>query len=347
MNSTANTISSVGNYYMNPPKCTEYDYIDFLVGTQRVYSCLEAERVQPPDKQMPSHDSINRLLYRLEPGSDPLWKEVEPHVNKTRGMLVIDDSTLDKIYSKKIELVTHHWSGKHHRVVKGINLISLLWTDGDSQLPCDYRVYAKDADGLTKNDHFRAMLKQAQDRGFAPACVSFDSWYSSLENLKIIRDYGWMWLTRFKSNRLVNPDDTGNRPVSEVEIACQGTIVHLKGYGMVKIFKIVSQNGDTDYWSTNNLEIDDLGIVKYTEWNWAIENYHRGIKQYCGIERAQVRGEKAQRNHIGLAIRAFLRLERFSFRTGYSWFETKTSIIREAVRAYLKNPFCCLQQSTA
>jgi hypothetical protein len=61
---------------------------------------------------------------------------------------------------------------------------------------------------------------------------------------------------------------------------------------MVKIFKIVSQNGDTECWATNNLEIDDLGIVKYTEWNWAIENYHRGIKQYCGIERAQVRGSE-------------------------------------------------------
>lgn len=70
---------------MNPPKCTEYDYIDFLVGTQRVYSCLEAERVQPSDKQMPSHDSINRLLYRLEPSSDPLWKEVNPTLKKPWG----------------------------------------------------------------------------------------------------------------------------------------------------------------------------------------------------------------------------------------------------------------------
>lgn len=89
------------------------------------------------------------------------------------------------------------------------------------------------------------MLQQAKDRGFSPEYVSFDSWYSSLENLKLIRDYGWIWLTRLKSNRLVNPDDTANQPLSKVEIAPQGTIVHLKGYCMVKIFKIVSRNGDT------------------------------------------------------------------------------------------------------
>jgi hypothetical protein len=33
-----------------------------------------------------------------------------------------------------------------------------------------------------------------------------------------------------------------------------------------------------------------------------------------------------------------LRLEHHSFHKGISWFEAKTSIIREAVRAYLAKP---------
>jgi hypothetical protein len=36
---------------MNPPKVNEYDYINFLIGTQRVYSCTEAARVQPEQPQ--------------------------------------------------------------------------------------------------------------------------------------------------------------------------------------------------------------------------------------------------------------------------------------------------------
>jgi len=71
---------------------------------------------------------------------------------------------------------------------------------------------------------------------------------------------------------------------------------------------------------------------------WRIEEYHRGIKQFCGVERAHHRSAIAQRNHIGLALRAFLRLESHRLRTGVSWFETKTSIVPEAVRAYLANP---------
>src|SRR4051794_21124092 len=64
--------------------------------------------------------------------------------------------------------------------------------------------------GLMSMNHFVSMIATAHARGFTPECVAFDSWYASLTNLKRVRDYQWIWLTRFKSNRLVNPDDTGN-----------------------------------------------------------------------------------------------------------------------------------------
>jgi hypothetical protein len=168
--------------------------------------------------------------------------------------------------------------------------------------------------------------------------VIFDSWYSSLPNLKAIRGYGWIWLTQLKSNRHVNPDRSGNRPVSEIEIAETGTVVHLKGYGFIKVFKIVTPHGDIEYGATNDLDMSELQRLKYAELAWTIETYHRGIKQFCGIERAQVRAARAQRNHINLALRAFLRLESYCFVKGISWFEAQTAIIREAVRAYLAQP---------
>jgi len=70
--------------------------------------------------------------------------------------------------------------------------------------------------------------------------------------------------------------------------------------------------------------------IRWAGYAWTIEYYHRGIKQFRGIERAQVRAARAQRNHIGLCLRAFLRLESHCYRTGISWFEAKTTIIRAA-----------------
>ena len=204
---------------MNPPKYNEYDYINFLIATQKAYSGTEAERVQPESANPPAHDAITRLLHRMEPSSETLWLEGQQHVSLNTGILVIDDSTLDKFYAEKMELVTRHWSGKHGRVVQGINLITLLWTEGDRHIPLNYRFYEKSVDGATKNDHFRTMLQTARVRGFDPECVVFDSWYSSLDNLKLIRRYNWIWLTRLKRNRHVNPDNTGNRPLSDVDTA--------------------------------------------------------------------------------------------------------------------------------
>ena len=74
----------------------------------------------------------------LNPLSNELWQEAKAYVELEQGMLVVDDTMLDKCYAKQMELVSRQWSGKHKRVVQGINLTSLLWSDGDKHIPCDY-----------------------------------------------------------------------------------------------------------------------------------------------------------------------------------------------------------------
>lgn len=330
---------------MNKTRCSEQDYIDFLIATPKQYSGVEAAKVQPERSQMPSHDSFTRLLTRLEPSAEALWQEAQSQVERGKGVLLIDDSTLDKPSAKAIELVGRHWSGKHHEVVQGINLVTLLWMDGERHIPCDYRLATKGVDGLTKNDHFQHMIQVAQQRGFIPECVLFDSWYSSLANLKLVRDLEWRWLTQLKRNRLVNPNGAGLRPLSEAELSATGTVIYLKGYGLVKVFKLVTPDGDIEFWATNDLAMTELQRLHFTEFIWAIESYHRGIKQCCGIEKAQVRSAVAQRNHIGLPLRAFLRLERVAFISGCSWYELKPDIIRRAVAAYLAHPRYSLSYS--
>ena len=119
----------------------------------------------------------------------------------------------------------------------------------------------------------------------------------------------------------------------------------LEGYGLIRVFKIVITEDDIEYWATNDLQMDELTRVKWAGYSWTIENYHRGLKQFCGVERATVRAARAQRNHIGFCLRAFLRLEIHCYHKGISWFEAKTSIIREAVRAYLAKPLYTLNST--
>lgn len=323
---------------MNAPRCTPEDYIQFLLATPKACSATEAARVQPAGPNRPAHDAFTRLLHRLEPDPGALWDEVRPLVDRSSGVLVLDDTTLDKPHARHITLVTRHWSGKHRRVVDGINLLTLVWTDGDRVYPTDYRIYHKAVDGNTKNDHFRALVAQAHARGFKPRCVLFDSWYAGVDNLKAVRACGWTFLGRLQGNRLVRVDRGPPTPVSEAPIAATGTVVWLPEFGPVKVFRVVARDGDTEHWVTNDVGQDEMTRVALAELAWAVEEYHRGLKQCTGVERCQTRMTRAQRNHIGWAIRALVRLEWHRFTTGISWFEAKTRIIRDAVRAYLARP---------
>ena len=109
----------------------------------------------------------------------------------------------------------------------------------------------------------------------------------------------------------------------------------LTGYELVQVFGIATPDGGTGYWATNDLSMTDLTRLQLAEFSWAIEHDHRGLKQCTGVERCPCRSARAQRNHIGLALRAFLRFEAHCFAKGISWVEAKTAIIRDAVRSYV------------
>ena len=97
---------------MNPPKCDELDYIHFLLAAQTVFTNTEAARCHPgAGTDGPAHDAYTRLLYRAQADGDALWKEVRPCVRLTEGILVIDDTTLDKLYARAIRLVTRQAQG--------------------------------------------------------------------------------------------------------------------------------------------------------------------------------------------------------------------------------------------
>lgn len=335
---------SVGG--MSPARVTPEDYIQFLIGSPRVVSATEAARVHPPGPQAPAHDAYTRLLHRLEPDPTALWQEVRPRIDPLAGVLVVDDSTLDKPRAEHIDLVGYHWSGNHHAVVRGINLITLLWSDGDRLYPTDYRVYHKAGDQKTKNDHFADLLRAAHGRGLRPRAVLFDGWDASIDNLKRVRDLGWTFVTRFKANRKVRIDRGEARAVGDQPITAAGTVVWLPGFGEVRVFRVVAPNGDTAHWATNDLGMGEPTRLAFGELSWSVEEYHRGLKQFTGVDRCHVRAGRGQRNHIGWAIRAFVRLEYHRFTTGLSWFAAKWAIIREAVRRYLESPLYRLPDPT-
>jgi hypothetical protein len=153
-------------------------YISFLLGEPKYSSCRRLAGVMDI-----SHDSANRFLQRERYEGKDLYNESAPLLALKGGTLSVDDSVLDKPYSQYLAFVGYFWSGKHKRSVKGVNLITLYYTDTNGQhLPVNFRVYDK-SEGKTKNDYFRDMLEEVLAWGLEPAFVTGDSWYSGVDNL--------------------------------------------------------------------------------------------------------------------------------------------------------------------
>jgi hypothetical protein len=133
-----------------------------------VFTCTEAARCQPSGENNPSRDAFTRLLQRQPPDTDALWTEVNRLYSRKEVSLIADDTLLDKPYAKKMDLVYHQWSGKQHRIVNGINVCTLLWTNGSAMIPVNFRIYDIKSDGKTKNDHFQDMLAEPRNGVSSP-----------------------------------------------------------------------------------------------------------------------------------------------------------------------------------
>jgi putative transposase len=115
-------------------------------------------------------------------------------------------------------------------------------------------------------------------------------------------------------------------------------VVHFRQYGFIKVFRIVHSDKEPEHWATDILEASESDRKTFKDPGGNIEEYHRGIKQYCGIERFQGRKEMVQRGHILLSLLAFLRLESHRLNTGSSRYESKRSIHRSASSPFIIFP---------
>ena len=298
-------------------RCTLPMYIAFLLSEPNSVSCLRVSDVLDM-----SHDSVNRFLYRETYSPEDLFAEARKSLDLIGGILSVDDTVLDKPYAKYLSFLGHFWSGKHHAVVRGINLITLYYTDPKGQQsPINFRIYDK-SEKKTKNDYFLEMLEEVMAWGLSPSAVTGDSWYSCVPNLKAVKKHGLGMMFGIEANRLVSVEKGTWLQVQKLDIPEDGLLVWLKDFGHVKVFRTLLKNQKRHY--VTSIPEDDssndkaqhtkaLNYVDFKNWHdahWHIEQYHRAIKQVCNIESFQVRGKAAIKTHVFAAICGYVELQK-------------------------------------
>jgi hypothetical protein len=259
----------------------------------------------------------------------------------------LDDSVQDKSYSQKIEMVKRQYSGNVHGLVKGIGIVNLVHAHQGDYHPLDFRVYAPDADGKTKNDHFRDMIRQAfEDKGIKAQTILFDSWYAASENLKFIHKLDKVFVTTLKDNRLVSfSQEQGYIHLQQIEWTNEqlqyGITVKLKEVPFkVQLFKVVATNGDIEWVITNRApgSIDTQVVQNENKVRWFVEQLHRELKQLTGIERCQCRKQRAQRNHFACCYHAWFSLKVIAKKLGKTLYQAKHDLWSDYLRNELRNP---------
>lgn len=318
------------------------EYIAHLISSPNGNSCVKAGEVLEV-----SHDQVTRLLNNEAYSGRDLFEKAFPNLIAQGGTLTVDDSVIDKPYSnlETNELVGKYWSGKHHKTVKGVNLIVLVYTDiNDCCLPVNYRLYDPN-DVKTKHDLLQQMLKEVIHWGLAPKWFTADSWYSSISNLKYLRSLGINFQVGVKSDRIVSTQKGVHEQVGQIDfIPEQGLITHLKKFGFIKLFRTTDPDNtkrhyivfETDANELHRFDRQDFKQIKKRHWN--VENLFRALKQVCNLERFFVRKAQAVNNHIFAALRAFQRITCWAkdqiFKSIYA---IRSIIFLNAQRAFIKD----------
>lgn len=325
---------------------TKKQYIEYLLSTPINYTCSNlAEHLEGV-----SHDSVTDFLQNNKFTPRSLWELVKDRIDDSEeAFLLVDDSVQNKQYSHSIETVKLQYSGNEHGLVKGIGLVNLVHTNGalGEFYPINYRVYDPERDGKTKNEHFREMFLQAHlNQHIKARKIAFDSWYASVDNLKLIHRSGWTFYTNLKSNRKVSlSKEMGYQNLEEIEWTPErlisGQVVKIKGLPfLVKLFKLVAIDDNIEWVITNNLAEDftRLRSIEAMQVRWQVEEFHREFKQLTGSEKCQCRKARSQRNHLACCYAAWVAIKVKAEEMKKTVYQVRNGLFADYLRSQLKNP---------
>jgi hypothetical protein len=319
-----------------------------------------------------SHDRFTKQLLLDKDLDDDmkLWINIKSllrcYENENNGCIIIDDSLLEKKYTKvNNDVVCWHYDHVQHKMAKGIMMLNFHYTDDTGiSIPLGYEIISKTEDiwskkhnkfikksMFTKNEIMRDKLKILHfNNQVKYKYILFDKWFSSLANLVFINDtLKKKFVCPIKSNRKIaltkEDKDKGNYVnISNVDIeACSSRLIYLEGYkNPINLIKQVVKNGDDDksvylYLISNDITLNFQEVLNIYKKRWKIEEYHKSLKQNLKIEHSPTKVETSQRNHIHLCVCAFIKLEKLRLNYNLNHFALKEKIYIEALKvAYEK-----------
>jgi len=304
-----------------------WPYVKALLYYNRIYSCLAISSAFPEA----GHDCLTRLLNGDWMGQILLMRVLNSLYSLPKGgFLQLDDTVLEKPYSKHLKEAKWTYSNKEKKTLYGIPVVMLVFNYRNFRIPIAFRV--SKFGGPSKTKLALEMLSFARNQlKLKPEFVLFDSFYGSKAILKRIADYRWYFVCQLKKNRNFN----STRLDKYRKLPYWNDVGYLSGGLKIKVVKHRRK-----YYATNRLGLSPRGIRNWYKKRWSIEEIFKILKSELGLEGCQAGSisykkdkveerEGAQEHHICLILLAYLILEKDKEIYGKNWRQFRQDVIIE------------------
>ena len=273
------------------------------------------------------------------------------------GVIIFDDTTEEKPYTKESELVCWHHDHSKNRSVKGMNLLNCLYSNGDVTLPVGFDLVTKPVEFcelktkkkkrkamVTKNELLRKQLKFCQGNQLKYKYVLTDSWFASKQNMEFIcLDCKKHWIMALKSNRTVALSLEDKRQgrfirIDELEWLEQKPVLGwVKGVDFPVLFHrqvFTNKDGSTGilYLACSDLDCDGTAIETIYKKRWKVEVFHKTLKSNTGLAKSPTKCIRTQSNHIFMSIYGAFQLECLKLKHKVNHFALRSRIYIQALQ---------------
>ena len=250
-------------------------------------------------------------------------------LSRRRGVwyVNIDETMIDKMFSKNIEGVAYNWNSTFNDTMKGYSIVAAVITNGKITIPITFKTWycAKDFPDKHKTRIELAQALMVEINKMAPGIMFLmDGAFSSERMLYFCRTHKMKYCMRFHSNKkvFVNGQEAQLRKHERIKISSskKGRVVrgYYKGEPVfIAAFKRIEKSGKTKivYLVTSERETPKKTISVYKK-RWGIEKVFRTTKQHLGLRDCQARSAAKQEIHIFAVFvaYAFLVIQKNNYR---------------------------------
>lgn len=339
-------------------------YTDYLLCSFGATTATGLARLVPEV----SHDQVTRFLAQQTLTDKDLWKIVKPLVRQvasSEAVLIIDDTVQEKPYTDESELVTWHYDHSTQRLVKGINLLSVLYLSQDVSVPLAFELIQKTVlvtdpktgkdkwqCPQTKNEYARAMMAGVARKQIPFRYVLADTWFSCADNMLFIKQkLGKDFIMPLKSNRKVALSGQAKQrgqwvALSSLALDTDAPVtLYLEGVPFPLVVSrqvFINEDGSQNilYLASSDVALTAAGLFKIYQKRWKVEEYHKSLKSNASFAKSPTKLPHTQSNHFFASLVAFVKLESYRTATHLNHFAFKGKLYQAA----LASAFQQLQQ---